>query len=256
MKLKNKTIIITGATSGIGKATAQLCHQEGANVLVHGIDAQAGVSLVGQLGSRSHYVDANLVDPIAPTLIISKCLEFFGQIDGLVNNAAILDRSNLDSTDAHFFDRVMSVNVRAPMLLIKAARPHLLKSKGSVVNIGSINAYCGERALLAYSISKGALMTLSRNLSDALGPDQIRINHLNPGWILTPNEYQRKIRDGLAKDWPETLGAYETPFGQMITAENVARHIVFWLSSESAPISGSVLELNQYPFIGRNYPKE
>ena len=122
---------------------------------------------------------------------------------------------------------MMAVNVCAPLLLIKSARPYLKKTKGSIVNIGSVNAYTGETGLLDYSISKGALMVLSRNLSDALGTEGIRINQLNPGWVLTPNEYQRKITDGLPEDWPEQLDHFEIPSGKMTTAQDIARHIIF-----------------------------
>ena len=110
-------------------------------------------------------------------------------------------RFPLKSTCLSVYSR--TVNTRAPLLLIQAAYPHLKATRGAVLNIGSINAYSGEGNLLAYSISKGGLMTLSRNLADALCYDQIRVNHFNVGWVLTPNEYQQKIADGLPDNWPE-----------------------------------------------------
>lgn len=255
-RLKDKTIIITGATSGIGEAAARLCLAEGAQVLIHGLDATAGRALVDELGAKAHYYQANLKDPAAPEKIIAEALDVFGQIDGLVNNAAYIVRSNLDSTDVTLFDEVMAVNVRAPMLLIKAARPYLRATKGSVVNIGSVNAYTGEPRLLAYAVSKGALMTLSRNLGNVLAPEQIRVNHFNLGWVLTANEYKYKLADGLPKDWPEQLGTDEIPSGKMTQPQDIARQIVFWLSDESRPISGTVMELNQYPIIARIPSKE
>ncbi len=255
-KLKDKTIIITGGTSGIGAATARLCHAEGANVLIHSIDKEAGKNLGYELGNRIDHCEVDLLDPTAAQKIVDEAIHHFGGIDGIVNNAAMIVRSNLATTDADLFDQVMGVNVRAPMLLIQAARPYLKESKGSVVNIGSVNAYCGEPGLLAYSVSKGALLTLSRNLSDALATEGIRVNLLNPGWVLTENEYKRKIADGLPEDWPDQLDAYEIPSGKMTQPAEIAQHIVFWLSDESRPVSGVVMELNQYPFIGRNVSKE
>ena len=106
---------------------------------------------------------------------------------------------------------MIAINVRAPLLLIQAAVPHLKARAGCVLNIGSINGYCGEANLLAYSISKGGLMTLSRNLADALGRDGVRVNHFNVGWVLTPNEYQVKIADGLPPDWPERVPQDQGP---------------------------------------------
>jgi NAD(P)-dependent dehydrogenase (short-subunit alcohol dehydrogenase family) len=149
----------------------------------------------------------------------------------------------------------MAVNVRAPLLLIRAAFPHLKRTRGCVLNIGSINAYTGEGNLLAYSISKGALMTLSRNLADALCYDGVRVNHFNVGWVLTPNEYKTKLADGLPPNWPEKLEPQFAPSGRIMKPEEIAEASVYWLSDESRPISGTVLELEQYPMIGRNPTK-
>jgi NAD(P)-dependent dehydrogenase (short-subunit alcohol dehydrogenase family) len=177
-------------------------------------------------------------------------------LDSVVNNAASVARSNLQTTDADFFDQMMAVNVRGPMLLVQAAYPHLKASQGCVLNIGSMNAYCGERNLLAYSVSKGALMTMSRNLADALCYEKIRVNHFNVGWVLTPNEYEQKIADGLPADWPERIDRMYAPSGRIMKPEEIATAAVYWLSDESRPISGSVIELEQYPIIGRNPTKE
>ena len=255
-RLNQKTIIITGATSGIGEAAARICLKEGANILIHGLNQEEGMALTKELGPATQYCHEDLIDPKAPERIVQSAVSHFGRIDGIVNNAALVSRSNLETTSAQLFDRFMAINVRAPMLIIKAARTYLRAARGSVVNIGSINAYTGEPGLMDYATSKGALVTLSRNLSDGLGQEGIRVNVLNPGWILTKNEYTRKVSDGLPKDWPEQLDKYEIPNGKMTTPEEVAQHILFWLSDESRPISGTVLELNQYPFLGRMVSKE
>ena len=126
----------------------------------------------------------------------------FGQIDALVNNAALTTRARIEETDAAFFDRIISVNTRAPLLLSRALLPELKRSKGCVLNIGSVLAHCGQANLLAYSVSKGGDDN-DRNLADAHGPDGVRFNQLNVGWTLTENEYKVKIGDGL-EDWPET----------------------------------------------------
>ena len=197
----------------------------------------------------------DLADPNVPRRLVAEAVAACGRLDGLVNNAALTTRSNLSSTDAAFFDRMLAVNTRAPLLLIKAALPFLKQSRGTVLNIGSINAFCGEANLLAYSISKGALMTLSRNLADALCYDQIRVNHFNVGWVLSPNEYRQKIADGLGKDWPEHVDPWFAPSGKLLEPADIAAAAIYWLSDESRPISGTVLELEQYPIIGRNPTK-
>jgi NAD(P)-dependent dehydrogenase (short-subunit alcohol dehydrogenase family) len=167
-RLEGKVIIVTGSTTGIGEAIARRCVEEGARVLVHGREAEAGMQVVDSLGGRAVFHKDDLADPAAPARIVAAAVEAFGRLDGLVNNAAYVVRGRIGDVTVEFFDSVMAVNVRAPLLLIQAALPHLEKSRGAVVNIGSVNAYCGEENLLPYSISKGALMTLSRNLGDSL----------------------------------------------------------------------------------------
>jgi NAD(P)-dependent dehydrogenase (short-subunit alcohol dehydrogenase family) len=257
MRLADKAIIVTGSTTGIGEAMARRFVAEGARVLVHGRDRERGQKLVDELGrgQAALHVD-QLDDPEAAPRTVAAAVKAFGKVDGVVNNAAWIVRSNLETTDAALFDKCMAINVRAPMLLIKAAIPHLKRSQGAVLNIGSINGFCGEANQLAYSISKGALITMSRNLADALGRDRVRVNHFNVGWVLSPNEYKLKISEGLPPDWPDHPPATFAPSGKLMTPELIAAAAVFWVGDESRPISGSVLEVEQYPVIGRNPLKE
>jgi NAD(P)-dependent dehydrogenase (short-subunit alcohol dehydrogenase family) len=255
MRLRDKVVLVTGSTTGIGEAIARRCLTEGAQVLIHGRAVERGRAIVNEFPGRTKLELGDLGDPTVPQQLVSAAIEAFGQLDGLVNNAALVTRSNLASTDAAFFDRMLAVNTRAPLLLIQAAYPHLKASRGAVLNIGSVNAYAGESNLLAYSISKGGLITLSRNLADALCYDQIRVNHFNVGWVLTPNEYRQKIADGLAENWPHHLEPQFAPSGQLLRPQDIAAAAVYWLSDESRPVSGSVLELEQYPIIGRNPTK-
>jgi NAD(P)-dependent dehydrogenase (short-subunit alcohol dehydrogenase family) len=255
MRLQDKVSLVTGSTTGIGEAIARRAVEEGARVLVHGRDEARGRKLVEQLAGRAELHVDNIADPAAPARLAAAAINAFGKLDAVVNNAASVERSNLANTDAALFDKIIAINLRAPMLLIQAALPHLKATKGCVLNIGSINGYCGEANLLAYSMSKGGLMTMSRNLADALGPEGVRVNHFNVGWVLTPNEYQVKIADGLPPDWPERVESAVAPSGRLIKPEEIAAASVYWLGDESRPISGTVLELSQYPVIGRNPPK-
>jgi NAD(P)-dependent dehydrogenase (short-subunit alcohol dehydrogenase family) len=256
MRLKEKVILVTGSTTGIGEAIAKRVLTEGGLVMFHGRNAERGRALVKEAGERARFVDADLADPAAPAQVIETTVKAFGRLDGLVNNAASTERGDLAKTDAEFFDKMMATNVRAPLLLIRAAYPHLTRSAGCVLNIGSVNGYCGESNLVAYSISKGALMTLSRNLADALCYEKIRVNHFNVGWVLTPNEIVTKIADGLPPDWYEHIEPQYAPSGKIMPPEKIAAAAVYWLSDESRPISGSVVELEQFPMIGRNPVKK
>src|SRR6187401_3420873 len=138
MRLENKAILVTGSTTGIGEAIARRIIAEGGRVMIHGRDADRGQSLAAELGMNSRFVQADLADPVALPKLIEAVITAFGQLDGLVNNAASVARNDLNHTDAAFFDNMMAVNVRAPLLLIRAAYPHLKKSQGSVLNVGSI----------------------------------------------------------------------------------------------------------------------
>ncbi len=258
-RLKGKTALVTGSTTGIGEAMARRFASEGAGVMVHGLsehEAEAVVEAIREGGGEAAYVIEDLAEPEACRRLVDATLERFGGLDILVNNAALMTRSDLESTTADVFDRTVAVNVRAPLLLIQAAQASLKHSRGAVLNIGSVNGYCGEKNQLAYALSKGALMTLSRNLADALGLDGIRVNHFNLGWVLTPNEYALKRREGLPDDWPQRLPSTSAPSGRLITPDEIAHFALTFVESEGAPISGSVVDLEQYPMIGRNPPKE
>ena len=220
--------------------------------MIHGLEADQGRAVVADLGNSAALHIDDLAAPDAPARTARATAAAFGGIDCVVNNAAWVVRSNIDTTDAALFDRAMAINVRAPLLLIQAALPWLKKSSGCVLNIGSVNGYCGESNQLAYSISKGALMTLTRNLADALGRDGVRVNQMNLGWVLSENEFKLKMTEGMPADWPEHPPAAFAPSGRIMTPEQVAAAAVYWAGDESRPVSGTVMDLEQYPVIGRN----
>lgn len=255
MRLKDKVIIVTGGTSGIGQAIAERCVVEGARVLVHGIVRVDGEAVVKKIGAAAALHLDDLGDPMSAGRIVKAAMAAFGRVDAVVNNAAIVARANLETTSAEFFDRMMAVNVRGPLLLIQAAFLQLKANQGCVLNIGSINAYSGQPNLLDYSISKGAMMTMSRNLANAHGVDRVRVNHLNVGWVLTAREYAHQIEHGMAADWPQTVSSQFAPSGRLMTSEEIATAAVYWLGDESRPVSGAVVELEQYSVIGRNPSK-
>jgi NAD(P)-dependent dehydrogenase (short-subunit alcohol dehydrogenase family) len=258
MRLRNKVILVTGSCTGIGKAIAIRSVEEGAKVIIHGLEHDLGHTLVADLGHANaalHIED--LTAEGCPSRLIATALTAFGKLDALVNNAALVDTGNIHTTDAAYFTKMLAINTIAPFLLIQAALPHLAATAGTVLNIGSVNAWCGEPDLVPYSASKGALMTLTRNLGDTLMRDHaVRVNQLNPGWVLTENEAQRKRDHGLADDWYANLPKVYAPSGRILRPEEIAAAAVYWLSDESALISGQVLDLEQHPFIGRNPPKD
>ena len=255
MRLKDKVIIVTGGTSGIGAAIAAAAVREGAKVLVHGINEDEGNATVKQLGPNAVLCIADLMQDSAPEIIVKAALNAFGKIDGLVNNAALFGGTKISEQDIEHFRAMIQVNLTAPLFLIKAAFEELKKSGGSVLNIGSINAYAGESKLLAYSISKGGMQTMTRNLANANGVNGVRVNQINPGWVLTQREERDKIADGAKPGWPKTLSRTDIPSGAMTTPEAIAEGAIYWLGDESKPFTGSVVDLEQFTIIGRNPEK-
>jgi NAD(P)-dependent dehydrogenase (short-subunit alcohol dehydrogenase family) len=246
-RLKNKVILVTGSTTGIGEGMVRVFAREGAKVMIHGRRKDAAQKLAAELGEAACFCIGALDDPQVPARLI----------DGLVNNAAAIVRGNIEKTDSELFDRTVAVDLKAPFLLIQAALPHFRKQRtGRVLNIGSINAYCGERNQFIYSICKGGLMTMTRNLADAHGTEGIRVNQLNVGWTLTPNEFALKMKEGLPEDWPSRVSRTFAPSGRLLSPEDIAWAAVYFLSDEAALINGAILDVEQYPVVGRNPVKE
>jgi len=252
-RLKDKVILVTGSGTGIGEGMARRFISEGAQVMLHDKSEDTLPVLASDLGENTSYVVGDLEDSAVPVKLIEQTVAHFGRIDGLVNNAAVKTRGGIMDTDEDAFDRTVNINLKAPFLLIRAAIPHFRKQgSGRILNIGSINAYCGEISQCIYSACKGALMTLTRNLADAHGAEGIRVNQINPGWTLTPNERALKATEGLPEDWPTRLPAAYAPGGRLFSPDDVACAAVYFLSDEAALLNGAVLDLEQYPMIGRN----
>ncbi|MEX2511609.1 MAG: SDR family oxidoreductase [Cyclobacteriaceae bacterium] len=258
MRLKDKVIIVTGSTTGIGKAIAIRCAHEGAKVVIHGLEQDWGNEVLREIGAgRAILHIQNLEEEDCGQQLVRLAVEKFGRLDAVVNNAAWVVASDFHEVTKSFIQKVININTIAPLMLIQAALPHLQKYRGNVLNIGSVNAWSGEPNLLAYSISKGGLMTMTRNLGDSLFRTHgVRINQINPGWVLTETEKKRKQEHGLSENWFEDLPAMYAPAGRIIWPEEIAAAAIFWLSDESGPVSGQVMELEQYPLIGRNAPKD
>ena len=257
MRLKDKVVLITGGYTGIGKAIAKRCVKEGAKVLVNGLEEERGLALVEELGADSiGHLTMDITEDSAPQLLVEEAISKFGKLNGVVNNAAYIASSNITSTEVAFIKRMLAVNSVAPLMIIQAALPHLSAVRGCVLNIGSINAWGGEPDLLAYSMSKGALMTMTRNLGDSMFRDYgVRVNQINPGWVLTEKEILNKKEQGMKADWYKDIPDIFAPAQRIFTPEEIAAACLYWLSDECGPVSSQVMDLEQFPIIGRNLPK-
>ncbi len=258
MRLQDKVIIVTGSTTGIGKAIAKRCVSEGARVVLHGLEENLGNEVLEEIGNaQAVFHQEDISNDGCADRLVQLAVKTWGKLDAVVNNAAWVIASTIHTTDRTFLEKVLAINTISPFLLIQSALAELTKTKGAVLNIGSVNAWSGEPNLLAYSISKGALMTMSRNLGDVLmRENQVRVNQINPGWVLTERERERKKQQGLAENWYEHIPPMFAPSGRILWPEEIAAAAVYWLSDESGPISGQVIDLEQHPFMGRNAPKD
>jgi NAD(P)-dependent dehydrogenase (short-subunit alcohol dehydrogenase family) len=242
--------VVTGAAAGMGEGIARLFAAEGARVVLGDRDAEAGPAAAAALtreGGEAVFVRADMRSEAECRALVEEARTRFGRLDVLVNNAGITTRGTLEDTTAATWDDVFAVNVRGPFLCMQQAVA-LMKAQGggSIVNIGSINAYIGEPKLMAYSASKGALMTLTRNAASYLNRYRIRVNQVNPGWTLTPNEHRMKLAEGKGEGWAEEA-VRSRPFGRLLAPRDVARAALYFASDESECVTGSVLDLEQYP---------
>lgn len=257
-RLENKVILITGCYTGIGKAIAQHCVREGARIVANGLQAELAPEIIKSLGKHNAvHITRDITEEDAPSELVEMALRSFDRLDAVVNNAALVASSDINTTGIDFFRQMLEINTLAPFSIIQAALPHLKATRGCVVNIGSINSWSGEPNLLPYSISKGALMTMSRNLGDSLFRDHgVRVNQVNPGWVLTEHEIIHQRERGMPEDWYTTLPEIFSPARRLFSPEEIAAGVVYLLSDECGPVSGQVLELEQFPMIGRNISKE
>jgi len=249
-RLENRIAVITGSGAGMGEGIARLFASEGARVVVSDIDeangAAVAVSIVGE-GGQAVFERADVRVEAACRALIDRAVEAYGRIDVLVNNAATNLRGNIENTSADVWDKIFATNVRGAFLCMQQAVVYMKQQRsGSIINIGSVNAYIGEPKLMAYSASKGALMTLTRNAASHLTQYRIRVNQINPGWTLTPNERRVKLEEGKGEDWVEEA-ARTRPFGRLLFPRDIALAALYFASDESECITGSVLDLEQYP---------
>jgi NAD(P)-dependent dehydrogenase (short-subunit alcohol dehydrogenase family) len=251
--LQDRIALVTGSTSGIGHGIATHFASLGASVMIHGpaeAEAQTVAAQMRDAGCDADAVGGDLMDPDACRRVVRTVVERHGGLDILVNNAAITLRASLEDSSVEFWDMMMTVNLRAPFICLQeAVKSMKTRGGGSIVNIGSINAYVGLSNLGPYSVSKGGLMTMTRNAAAALGKYRIRVNQLNVGWTLTEGEEKVQRLEGKGPDWLADAIATR-PFGRLLLPVDIAHAAAYFASDDGAMISGSVLELEQFP-LGR-----
>ena len=242
-----QTVIITGASSGIGRATTLRFAGAGAAVLAVGRNEAALQEVVGEAaaaGGRADFFVADITAPDVPPRIVSACLERFGSLTTLVNAAGIIATGTVESTSDEQWAKVMDINLHAPFRMMRAAAAPLTDSGGSIVNVSSVNGLRSFPGLLAYCVSKSAVDHLTRCAALEMAPKGVRVNAVNPG-VVVSNLHRR---GGMAEDAYASFltRSREThPLGRPGEPAEIAEVIFFlasdgakWMTGETIPVDG------------------
>jgi NAD(P)-dependent dehydrogenase (short-subunit alcohol dehydrogenase family) len=231
--LKDKVVLISGAASGIGEATARQLVAYGAMVVLTDVQADRLAQVTGSLGDAALAVAADIRDDATPDLVVDAGIEAFGRLDGVVNSAGVLDAADVREVTRDSFDRLMAINVRGPFFLTQAALRHLGPG-ASVVFVASGNGALATPGGAVYATTKGALVTMVKGFAADLAPLGIRVNAVSPGPIDTP------LLDDAFSD-PENRRIIEAavPAGRAGRPEEIAEVVAFLISDGSSYLHGS-----------------
>ena len=245
-ELNGKVVLITGASTGIGAAAARAFGRQGAHVVVHyNSSREAAESVAADIesaGGRATLVQSDVSDAGTAAAVVEKAIAAGGRLDVLINNAGhMVNRFPVEDMTGEAFDRVVDLNARSAVAAIHAAIPQFRQQgKGNIVNVTSISARTGgSRGSVLYSSAKAFVSTMTRGLAKELAPDNIRVNAVSPGVILTA--FHEKYST------PEKLESQRQtiPMGRLGTAEDCAGAFLFLATDAlSAYVTGQVIEVS------------
>lgn len=246
LQLSGKVVLVTGATSGIGAAVAQLFAQSGATVVASGRSAQRGDELVSNLaGNRHVFIPCDLVQKQQIQSLVEQTVNRFDRLDVLVNNAGVVHHRTVPETTDEVWDETMAVNVNAIFYLCRASIPIMIAQGGGViVNIASTWGLVGAERSAAYCASKGAIVQLTRAMAKDHASDNIRVNAVCPGSVDTPMLESEAEQFDITADQARATWAAEAPNGRIATAEDVAQSVLFLASDNANHIHGVSLPLD------------
>ena len=244
--LAGQVAVVTGGAKGIGLGCARVIGREGASIAVVDFDASACVASVAELrdlGVTAEWYLCDVGKAEDVNHMIEGVVTRFGRIDVVVNNAGIHDSKSLEDASEADWDRILTNNLKSMYLVVKAALPYLKVSKGRIVNMSSMAGVVGQGHAAAYASTKGAIITLSKNLALDLAPYGIRVNCICPGWVETP----------LVNVWfalqPDEAAARKYiysahPLGRIATSDEVGEAALFLASDASSFITGVALPVD------------
>lgn len=244
--MQGKVVIVTGASSGIGRATAALFAERGATVVAVGRNEKELKALVGEAKDAEGSIRAHLADVLEDSnleRIVADAVQKHKRIDVLVNSAGIIKNGTLENTTLDDWDRMMDINLRSVFMLTRRCLPHLIATKGNIVNVSSV---AGTRAfpnVLGYCVSKAAIDQFTRCAALELGAKGVRVNAVNPGVVVT-NLHKR---GGMEEDAYKAFLEHSTethPIGRVGTADEVAELICYLASDKAGWITGATYAID------------
>jgi NAD(P)-dependent dehydrogenase (short-subunit alcohol dehydrogenase family) len=251
LSLAGKIAVLTGSTQGLGEAIAHVFADRAVEGLVicgrNRANGERVRSALEAKGTKTVYVPADLAKVEDCQAVIAAAEKAYGRIDSLVNAAALTDRGTIFDTSPALYDRIMAVNLRAPFFLAQgaAALMRRLGTKGTIINIISMSGHGGQPFITAYCASKGALITLTKNVAFGVMRHGIRVNGLCIGWMDTPGEDRiMRTYHGAVDGWKEAAEALQ-PTGRLLKPEEVGRAVAFLASEESGMMTGSIIDFDQ-----------
>lgn len=252
-RLKDKVIVISGGTKGVGRAFAEVSGREGAKVVIGGRDEKAGKETVRNIrtfGSDGMFVHCDLLEVGDCRYLFDVAYEKYGKVDGFFNYAGVTPVSPLDTCDEDTFDWVMDVNFKAAFFCCQQALKYMrMNGGGSIVLTGSAHAWGGQKDRAAYACSKGVLRILMEHIAHQYAAEQIRCNYLTLGWTPTEGEVALRSSQGESEAELRRRAADILPMGRMCERNDYMESLVYLMSDASAMMTGSTFRVTGGEYI-------
>ncbi len=232
MNLEGKVAIVTGGSSGIGKAIVERYAWEGADVVIADVDEEKGQALADEVDDAV-FKKCDVSDREQVQQLVDETVEEFGKLDIMVNNAGIGSVEGIEDMDLDDYEQIRSIDLDGVVYGCKAAAPHLKETEGAIINMASIYGLVGDVGSTAYNAAKGGVVNLTRSVADDLAPYNVRVNSICPGFVETPMTQD-------VKEDEEFMAHIEnmTPLGRMADPEEISSVAAFLASDEASYITG------------------